>query len=69
MRDEFRSIVYGYMSRVRRADGELHFPERKVQLHAVDPSPQELALIETIKKYLPKAPKTLKTLATKLELV
>ncbi len=28
MREAFRSIVYGYMSRVRRADANLHFPER-----------------------------------------
>ncbi len=34
-RDEFRSIVYGYMSRVRRADAKLHFPERVVQMHKV----------------------------------
>src|SRR3990167_9891080 len=29
-RDEFRSIVYGYMSRIRRGDAKLHFPERVV---------------------------------------
>src|SRR3989344_1307160 len=47
-KDEFRSVVYGYMSRVRRGDANLHFPERKVQLHIVDPTPGELELIQTI---------------------
>jgi superfamily II DNA or RNA helicase len=50
MQDEFRSIVYGYMSRVRRGDANLHFPERVVQLHSVKPSPKELELIQTIAK-------------------
>jgi superfamily II DNA or RNA helicase len=48
MRDSFRSIVYGYMSRIRRADANLHFPERVVQLHKVDPVPEELELIDVI---------------------
>ena len=48
MRDEFRSIVYGYMSRVRRGDAKLHFPERKVQLHKVDPTEKELELFRVI---------------------
>lgn len=47
-REEFRKIVYGYMSRVRRGDAHLDFPERKIQLHKVTPTSQELALIETI---------------------
>ncbi len=47
-KDEFRSIVYGYMSRVRRNDANLHFPERVVQLHQVDPTPKELELIKII---------------------
>lgn len=46
--DEFRSIVYSYMSRVRREDAKLHFPERKVQLHQVEPSEKELELLEVI---------------------
>jgi len=46
--DEFRSIVYGYMSRVRRADAKLHFPERIVELRVVDPTPEELELINAI---------------------
>ena len=48
MRDSFRSIVYGYMSRIRRADANLHFPERVIQLHKVDPVPEELELINAI---------------------
>ncbi|USN53812.1 MAG: DEAD/DEAH box helicase [Candidatus Nomurabacteria bacterium] len=50
MRDEFRSIIYGYMSRVRRGDAKLHFPERVVQLHKVDPTPEELQLIGVVGK-------------------
>jgi superfamily II DNA or RNA helicase len=48
MRETFRSVVYGYMSRIRRADANLHFPERIVQLHRVDPSAEELQLIRLI---------------------
>src|SRR6266849_166519 len=48
MRDTFRSIVYGYMSRVRRADANLHFPERIVQLHKVKPTTEETELISLI---------------------
>jgi hypothetical protein len=33
VREEFRKIVYGYMSRVRRGDANLVFPERKIRLH------------------------------------
>lgn len=46
--EEFRSIVYSYMSRVRRDDAKLHFPDRVVQLHEVDPTSAELELIDTI---------------------
>jgi superfamily II DNA or RNA helicase len=53
-KDEFRSIVYGYMSRIRRGDANLHFPERVVKLYTVDPTPEEkeliLAIAEPIKK-------------------
>lgn len=49
-REEFRSIVYGYMSRIRRADAKLSFPVRKVQMHKVEPTPAELELIQTIAK-------------------
>ncbi|HLK81646.1 MAG TPA: SNF2-related protein [Xanthobacteraceae bacterium] len=48
--EEFRSIVYGYMSRVRRGDAKLYFPDRVVQLHRVDPTPEELELIGVIAK-------------------
>ena len=48
MREPFRSIVYGYMSRIRRVDANLHFPERIVQLHRVDPLPEEIELINLI---------------------
>lgn len=54
MSDEFRSIVYGYMSRVRRGDANLHFPERKVQLHKVAPSGKELELFNIIAKPIQK---------------
>ena len=53
-RDEFRSIVYGYMSRVRRGDAKLYFPERKVLRHQVEPTAAELELIETIAKPIQK---------------
>jgi superfamily II DNA or RNA helicase len=49
-RDEFRSIVYGYMSRVRRGDSKLIFPDRVVQMHRIRPSPGELELIAAIAK-------------------
>lgn len=49
-KDEFRSIVYGYMSRIRRGDAKLSFPERKVQMHKVEPSTGELELIRAIAK-------------------
>ncbi|HVN80722.1 MAG TPA: helicase-related protein, partial [Terriglobia bacterium] len=48
MRETFRDVVYGYMSRVRRADANLHFPERVVQLHRVEPTPEEIQLIKLI---------------------
>ncbi|MBI3126531.1 MAG: DEAD/DEAH box helicase [Candidatus Tectomicrobia bacterium] len=48
--DEFRSIVYGYMSRVRRNDAKLYFPDRIVQMHRVDPTVAELQLIDAIAK-------------------
>lgn len=48
MQDEFRSIVYGYMSRVRRGDADLDFPERVVELRSVDPTPEEIELIKII---------------------
>ena len=53
-RDEFRSIVYGYMSRVRRGDAKLSFPERKIFRHQVEPTRAELELISTIAKPIQK---------------
>jgi superfamily II DNA or RNA helicase len=53
-REEFRSIVYGYMSRVRRGDAKLYFPDRVVQLHRVAPTPAELDLIRVIAKPIQK---------------
>ena len=47
-REEFRSIVYGYMSRVRRGDAKLYFPDRVVQMHRIDPTPAEIQLIRAI---------------------
>lgn len=49
-REEFRSIIYGYMSRVRRGEAKLHFPDRKVYRHGVSPTPQELQLISLLAK-------------------
>jgi superfamily II DNA or RNA helicase len=53
-REEFRSIVYGYMSRVRRGDAKLLFPDRVVQMHQVNPTPAELQLISVIAKPIQK---------------
>jgi superfamily II DNA or RNA helicase len=53
-REEFRSIVYGYMSRVRRGDAKLYFPDRVVQLHRVEPTAAELELIQVISKPIQK---------------
>lgn len=50
MKEEFRSIVYGYMSRIRRGDANLHFPDRFVQLHRVAPTPEEQQLIMMLVK-------------------
>lgn len=52
--EEFRSIVYGYMSRVRRADAKLIFPDRTVHLHKVDPTAGEQELIKAIAKPIQK---------------
>jgi superfamily II DNA or RNA helicase len=50
MKESFRSIVYGYMSRVRRIDAKLVFPERVVQLNKVKPTPEEMELFTIIEK-------------------
>jgi superfamily II DNA or RNA helicase len=53
-REEFRKIVYGYMSRVRRGDAKLYFSDRVIQLHRVDPTAAELELIHVIAKPIQK---------------
>jgi superfamily II DNA or RNA helicase len=53
-REDFRSIVYGYMSRVRRDDAGLAFPDRKVQMHQVTPTDAEIELIRAIAKPIQK---------------
>ena len=53
-REDFRSIVYGYMSRVRRGDAGLAFPDRKVQMHQVTPTDAEVELIRAIAKPIQK---------------
>ncbi len=53
-KDQFRSIVYGYMSRVRRADAQLHFPKREVFRQGVTPTPEEWALHKLIAKPIQK---------------
>lgn len=50
--EEFRDVIYRYMSRVRRGDADLHFPVREVQLHSVNPSPGELELIKIVAIYI-----------------
>lgn len=45
MQEEFRSIVYGYISRVRRNDANLQFPERIVQSNMVSQLPGEMEFI------------------------
>lgn len=47
-KEEFRSIVYGYMSRFRRGDAKLYFPERKVEMERVDPTPVEKELFSIV---------------------
>src|SRR5712675_607054 len=42
------------MSRVRRGDAKLYFPERKVLRHQVEPTVAELELIQTIAKPIQK---------------
>ena len=53
-REEFRAIVYSDMSRVRRGDAKLYFPDRIVQMHRVDPTAAEIELISTIAKPIQK---------------
>lgn len=53
-KDEFRSVVYSYMSRVRRGDAKLYFPDRVIRMHKVAPTSGELQLIATIAKPIQK---------------
>lgn len=53
-KDEFRSIVYGYMSRIRRGDANLHFPERIIKLYSVEPTREEKELFNTVAKPIQK---------------
>jgi superfamily II DNA or RNA helicase len=53
-KDEFRNIVYGYMSRVRRGDAKLYFPDRVIQMHQVNPTAAEIELINVIAKPIQK---------------
>lgn len=46
--EEFRDIIYRYMSRVRRGEADLHFPQREVHLHLVEPSAEETELINIV---------------------
>jgi len=47
-KDQFRSIVYSYMSRIRRGDAHLIFPDRQVLLHPVAPAEAEIELLNFI---------------------
>jgi superfamily II DNA or RNA helicase len=53
-REEFRKIVYSYMSRVRRGDAKLYFPDRVIEMHRVNPMPGELELIRVLAKPIQK---------------
>lgn len=53
-REEFRDVVYGYMSRIRRGDAKLQFPTREVELHNVFPTPEELELMTVATKSIGK---------------
>ena len=52
--EEFRDIIYRYMSRVRRGEADLHFPQREVQLHSVEPSTEEIELIDIVANFIDK---------------
>ncbi len=49
-KEEFRDNVYRYMSRIRRGDTDLSFPERVIQLHPVEPSAEEVELLNLIRE-------------------
>ncbi|MEK7672872.1 MAG: SNF2-related protein [Patescibacteria group bacterium] len=47
-KEDFRDIVYSYMSRIRRADADLQFPDRIVERYIVDPTNEELELLKVV---------------------
>ena len=47
---DFRSIVSSHMSRIRREDVDLLFPERVVLLHKVDATTEEMEILSIIHK-------------------
>jgi superfamily II DNA or RNA helicase len=47
-REDFRDIVYSYMSRIRRADADLQFPDRIVERYIVDPTAEEFELLKVV---------------------
>ncbi len=47
-KDEFRAIIYGYMSRFRRADAKLYFPQRQVEMERVDPTSDEKQILAIV---------------------
>jgi superfamily II DNA or RNA helicase len=53
-KEDFRNIVYGYMSRVRRGDAKLYFPDRVIRMNQVSPTPAEVQLINVIAKPIQK---------------
>lgn len=55
-KDEFQSIVYGYMSRIRRGDADLKFPDRRVLLHPVQPTTDEVLLLQFLTKHITSLP-------------
>jgi superfamily II DNA or RNA helicase len=57
-KDEFQSIIYSYMSRIRRNDSNLSFPNRKIFKHEVTPRQIEIELL----KYLSSQIQTFNTL-------
>jgi superfamily II DNA or RNA helicase len=48
--DEFRNIVHDALSRTRRSDARLTFPDRQIQMRKVNPTAGEIALIDVIAK-------------------
>lgn len=53
-KEEFRSVVYGYMSRIRRDDANLPFPDRIVKLNSVEPTKEERELVDLVSIHIQK---------------